>query len=63
MPEDDDHLDGCELEFDNAETNTSDGEQADALAMFAGVQWDDPEAVERQRVALIEWDHATRGDT
>lgn len=61
MPDDDDVLDGCELEFDTVETNTGDGEQTDALVLFAGTQWDDPEAVERQRAALVEWDEATGG--
>lgn len=52
--QDADNLDGCDLEFDDPETNTSDSD-SDALVMFAGIQWDDPAAVEAQRVALIEW--------
>lgn len=50
---DPDDLDGCELPFDDQTSNTADGEQVDALVMFADV-WDDPDAVERRRVELIE---------
>jgi hypothetical protein len=48
-----DDLDGCSLPFDDPDLNTTDGEQLDALVMFADV-WDDAEAVERRRVELIE---------
>lgn len=58
---DHDDLDGCDLSFDDPNTNTQDGEQVDALAMFADV-WDDPDAVEERRRQLVEWDAATRGD-
>jgi hypothetical protein len=51
---DPDDLDGCELEFDDPAIVTPDAD-ADALVMFAGVQWDDPAAVEEQRIKLIEW--------
>ncbi len=60
MPDDDD-LDGCDLAFDDPTTNTSD-EEADALVMFAGTQWDDPAAVEAQQRALNDWAAAIRGD-
>jgi hypothetical protein len=49
----DDELDGCEIDFTDPEHLTEDGEQQDALVMFADC-WDDPEAVERRRVELIE---------
>lgn len=57
MTEDDDDLDGCELAFDDPNMNTDDGEQIDALVMFADV-WGDPDAVERRRVELTEWSAA-----
>jgi hypothetical protein len=56
-----DDLDGCDLAFDDPTTNTAD-EDADALVMFAGVDWTDGLAVHEQRRALIEWDLATRGE-
>jgi hypothetical protein len=54
---DPDDLDGCSLPFDDVAHNTDDGEQLDALVMFADV-WDDAEAVERRRVELVEWNAA-----
>lgn len=56
---DDDHLDGCALDFDSDEDRTDD-DQADSVVMFADC-WDDPEAVEQRRAELVEWDAATRG--
>ena len=58
MPEPDD-LDGCDLDFDDASKNTRDGDEVDALVMFADC-WDDEAAVEARRAELIEWDEATR---
>jgi len=54
-----DDLDGCELDFDDASKNTRDGDEIDALVMFADV-FDDPAAVEARRRELVEWDEATR---
>lgn len=55
MPDEPDDLDGCDLAFDDPTTNTDDVD-VDALVLFAGVQWDDPAAVEAHRRALIELD-------
>jgi hypothetical protein len=52
--EDDGQLDGCAIEFDDPEYNTEDGEQQDAVVMFADC-FDDPEAVEQRRAELVEW--------
>lgn len=57
-----DDLDGCDEDFTDLAHVTEDGEQVDALVMFADV-WDDPEAVEARRVELTEWDAATHHDT
>lgn len=57
-PSEPEDLDGCEVEFDNPEWNTGDGD-VDALVMFADC-WDDPDAVERRRAELAEWNEATR---
>jgi len=46
MP-DDDHLDGCEVDMTDPAHVTQDGEQAEALVLFADC-WDDPEEVERR---------------
>jgi hypothetical protein len=51
-------LDGCELDFADPAHVTDDGDQVDALVMFADC-WDDPAAVERRRAELIEWSAAT----
>ena len=48
MAEDDDFLDGCDLEFDDPETNTPD-EDIDALVLFADVDFLDEAAVERRK--------------
>jgi hypothetical protein len=53
------NLDGCEVDFDNPESNTSDGD-VDALVMFADV-FDDPDAVEQRRAELVEWNEANDG--
>lgn len=60
----DDDLDACgpEIDFADPAHLTEDGEQTDALVLFADV-WDDPAAVEQRRAELVEWDAATRGDT
>lgn len=55
-----DELDGCDLDFDDPASNTTDGD-VDALVMFAGVQFDDPTAVEEQRRRLAAWGEAVRG--
>ena len=58
MPTNDDsQLDGCELEFDDVTMNTRDGEQQDAVVMFADC-WDDPEAVEQRKRELEELSQA-----
>jgi hypothetical protein len=53
-----DELDGCEIDFTDPEHLTEDGEQQDALVMFADI-WDDPEAVERRKIELEAWAIAT----
>ena len=40
----DGHLDGCELDFDDPETNTADDEIT-AIVLFADVDFTDPDAV------------------
>ena len=52
-------LDGCEIDFDNPQWNTPEGD-VDALVMFADC-WDDPDAVEQRRAELTEWNEATGG--
>jgi hypothetical protein len=52
--DDDDFLDGCDVRMDEPDQVTEDGEQTDALLMFADV-WDDPDAVDQRRIELIEW--------
>lgn len=52
--QDADDLDGCDLDFNASDIRTEDAD-IDALVLFAGVQWDDPAAVERHRQQLIEW--------
>jgi hypothetical protein len=47
-------LDGCDVDATDPEYLTEDGDQTDALVMFADV-WDDPAAVETRRAELIEW--------
>jgi hypothetical protein len=47
-------VDGCDVDMTDPAHLTDDGEQVDALLMFADVQWDDPAAVEARRVELIE---------
>lgn len=46
-----DEDDGCDLDFTDPEHVTQDGEQVDALVMFADC-WDDPAAVEQRKTAL-----------
>lgn len=46
FPEDD-FLDGCELDFDVPELATDD-DQVDALVLFADVEFDDEEAVQKR---------------
>ena len=48
MAEDDDFLDGCELEFDDPETNTPD-EDIDALVLFADVDFLDEATIEARK--------------
>lgn len=64
MPDDDDSiddLDPCgEIDFADPAHATEDGEQTDALVMFADC-WDDPDAVEQRKAELAAWDEATRG--
>ena len=55
--EDDDFLDGCDLEFDDPETNTEDGD-IDALTLFADVQFDDPDEVAKRKA---EWEELFGG--
>ncbi len=57
---DSDDLDGCELEFADTDQVTEDGEQRDALVMFADV-WDDPDAVEARKDELRDWADAVEG--
>jgi hypothetical protein len=47
-------LDGCDADMTDPAQITEDGEQVDALLMFADVQWDDEDAVEERRRALLE---------
>jgi hypothetical protein len=54
-----DHLDGCEIDFADPAYVTANGEQTDALVMFADC-WDDPDELERRRAELVDWDTATR---
>lgn len=54
-----DDLDGCDLPFGTVD-RTHD-EDVDALVMYADC-WDDPDAVERRRVELVEWGAALQGD-
>lgn len=57
---DDAHLDGCDVDMTVEDQLTEDGEQTNALVMFADC-WDDPKAVEQRRVELIEWSAALKG--
>lgn len=50
----DEHLDSTGVNYADPAHVTDDGEQTDALVMFADC-WDDPAAVEQRRVELIEW--------
>jgi hypothetical protein len=61
MP-DDSELDGCALDMADEDQLTEDGEQQDALVLFAA-RWDDPDAVQAQRTALIEWAAAQHPET
>lgn len=56
-------LDPCgdDVDFTDPAHVTEDGEQTDALVMFADV-WDEPDAVEQRRAELVDWDAATRSD-
>lgn len=54
MSDDPDDLDGCDLDFTSPNEVTEDGEQTDALVMFADVDWLDPEAVERRKQELLD---------
>lgn len=45
------HLDGCELDFDDPETNTEDAD-IDALVMFADIDFTDRAVVEARKA---EW--------
>lgn len=58
-PEDDRHLDGCDVDMAVEDQITEDGEQTDALVMFADC-WDDSDAVEVRRRELVAWDAATQ---
>ena len=49
----DEFLDGCSVDMTKADQLTEDGEQVDALAMYADC-WGDDEAVESRRRQLIE---------
>jgi hypothetical protein len=51
MP-DDAQLDGCDEDFTLVDQLTEDGEQVDALVMFADC-WDDPRAVYQRSQELI----------
>jgi hypothetical protein len=57
MPEDDAQLDGCDVDMDRPDKLTEDGEQTDALVMFADC-WDDDQAIEERRRELTEWANA-----
>jgi len=50
----DGQLDGCDVDMTVEDQLTEDGEQTDALVMFADV-WDDPTAVEYRRRELTAW--------
>jgi hypothetical protein len=54
-PTDDAQLDGCDVDMTRPDQLTEDGEQTDALVMFADC-WDDPAAVEQRRRDLIALD-------
>lgn len=54
-----DDLDGCDLPFGTVDRTHDD--DIDALVIFADV-FDDPDAVERRRVEMVEWGAALRGD-
>lgn len=60
-PADDSYLDGCAVDMTVPDQLTEDGEQTDALVMFADC-WDDPVAVEHRRIQMVEWGTALRGD-
>jgi hypothetical protein len=49
--------DGCDLDFADPEHITQDGEQVDALVMFADC-FDDPVAVEQRKAELEAWNDA-----
>jgi hypothetical protein len=57
-PNEPDEPDGCDLDFTEEAHLTQDGEQTDAVVMFADC-WDQPEAVERRRTELAQWATAT----
>ncbi len=46
------HLDGCDIDFDDPATNTRDG-AIDALALFADIDFTDPEAIAYR---MAEWE-------
>lgn len=58
-PPEDAILDGCDLDFVVEDQLTEDGEQTDALVLFADV-WDNSSAIEDRRRELIEWAAATQ---
>jgi hypothetical protein len=64
MPDEPDDLDGCDEDFTVEDQLTDDGEQVDALTMFADVPFDDPVAVEHRRRQLVALDahHSTGPD-
>lgn len=56
-------VDGCDVDMDDPAHVTADGEQVDALLMFADVDWTDPAAVAARRRALLQLDAARHDDT
>lgn len=57
-----DDLDGCDLDFTVLDQLSADGNETDALVMFADC-WDDRDAVEQRRRELIEWAAGGHHDT
>lgn len=53
MSEDNDFLDGCDLDFDDPEMNCSDDDVV-ALVLFADVDFTDPEAVAARKAEWAE---------
>lgn len=49
----DDELDGCGVDMTDPAHTTDNGEQVEALVLFADC-WDDPEAVERRKAEWAE---------